>query len=81
MAAGAEVEVVLEVDLRHDVVLVGGGYLGGEGCVEDVDVGLVVFGVVEGHDLSADLRLECLWRVSVIVAFFLPLIERIESVF
>ena len=61
MAARAEVEVVLKMELSDDVGFVGGSCLRGEGCVENVDVGLVVLGVVEGHDLSADLGLECLW--------------------
>ncbi len=55
MAASVEVDVLLEVELGYDIVFGCCGREGGECCVEVVDIGLVVFGVVEGHDLSADV--------------------------
>lgn len=67
MPAGGEVDGALEVQLGYDVVFVGGRGLGCEGVVQVVDVRLVVLGVVEGHDLSADRRLQGLGREFVSV--------------
>lgn len=60
VAAGIEVQGILEMQLCYDVVLGGRCCLGGESCVQVVDVGLVVLGVVKCHDLSGDAGLECL---------------------
>jgi len=49
---------------ESDLFLDGSVGKGGLGAVESVDVGLVVFLVVEGHDLLADVRLECIVRVG-----------------
>ena len=54
VAAGVEFDGRLEGELGADVVGGEGGGVGGEGVVEVGDVGLVVFGVVEGHDLAGD---------------------------
>lgn len=52
MAAGVEGQCILEVQRCDDVVRGCGGGERGESCVEVVDVGLVVLGMVECHDLS-----------------------------
>lgn len=58
--AGGEVDGALQVDLAHDVALIGGRGLRCECVVQVVDVRLVVLGVVQRHDLSADRGLQCL---------------------
>ena len=60
MAAGVERDGGLQSQLRADVVRGDGGGGGAKGVVEVGDVGLVVFGVVEGHDLLGNLGFECL---------------------
>lgn len=60
VTAGIKVDSSLEVELCREIIVGGGGSLGGEGGIEIVDVGLVVFRVVEGHDLRGDVRFKCL---------------------
>lgn len=54
VATAVELDLLLEVDELGDVVCGEGGGLGGEGGVEVGDIGLVVFLVVDFHDLFAD---------------------------
>jgi hypothetical protein len=60
VASCGEVYGALEAELGDYVAFAGGCGLRGEGEVEVCDVGLVVLGVVEGHDLGTDVGLECL---------------------
>lgn len=54
VATAVELDLLLEVDELGDVVCGESGGLGGEGGVEVGDIGLVVFLVVDFHDLFAD---------------------------
>lgn len=54
VTSGVEANGWLEGELRRDVSLGHGCAEGGEGVVEVGDVGLVVFSVVQGHDLGGD---------------------------
>jgi len=58
VAAGMEIDGGLEVQLCYYVVFNGCCCLGLEDSVQVGDVGLVVLGVVEGHDLCADVWFE-----------------------
>lgn len=51
VAACVEADRDLQVELNDDVVGGGRGGLRFQGCVEVGDVGLMVLGVVQGHDL------------------------------
>lgn len=60
MATRVEFDGLLDADLGWDVGGVDGGGLRCEESVEVGDVGLVVLGVVEGHDLGRDVGFQCL---------------------
>lgn len=67
MPAGVELDELLKVHLLGDFAGAEGRGLGLQGGVQAVDVGLVVLGVVEGHDLLGDVRLEGLDRLDLVV--------------
>lgn len=77
-----DVSTAVEVEERRDAGSLGRVALGlglGQGldsAVEAVDVGLVVLGVVQLHDLARDVRLECavvVYRERVLVSVLVPL--------
>lgn len=58
MATSVEVDRVLEVQLPHDITLGSGSGLRCERSVEIIDIGLVMLGMMEGHNLSTDCWLK-----------------------
>ena len=60
VASGAELDALLEGDLRGDVGGVDGFDLGFECSVQVGDVRLVVLAVVQLHDLGRDVGFQCL---------------------
>jgi hypothetical protein len=60
VSPSVEIDCVLEMELGDYIAFVGCSSLGSERCVEIIDVGLMMFGMMESHNLGADDRFQAL---------------------